>query len=183
MSPRPLLILFLLALLCPVVAAAEEADLLIADFEGPDYGEWKASGGALGSGPAQGTLPGQMQVSGFEGKGLVNTYRGGDKSTGKLVSPPFTIERPFINFLIGGGKHPRKTCMNLLVDGKAVRTATGENAKPGGSERLALGDVGRKRPPRKGSPAGNRRHGDRRMGARQRRPDRPKRPAARGDAG
>ena len=30
-----------------------------------------------------------------------------------------------------------ETCMNLLVDGKVARTATGNNSKPGGSEALA----------------------------------------------
>jgi hypothetical protein len=47
--------------------AADE--LLIADFEGETYGDWKATGEAFGPGPARGTLPGQMEVSGFEGKG------------------------------------------------------------------------------------------------------------------
>ena len=136
MHPRPILTLLLISLLCPILSAAEKADIVIADFEGPDYGKWKASGEAFGNAPAKGTLPGQMRVSGFEGKGLVNTFRGGDGTSGKLVSPTFKIERPFINFLIGGGKHPGKTCLNLLVEGKTVRTATGPNAKPGGSEQL-----------------------------------------------
>jgi fructan beta-fructosidase len=111
-------------------------DILIADFEGPDYGAWKAEGTAFGSGPAAGTLPGQMTVDGFEGKRLVNSFQGGDGSTGKLTSPEFKIERPRIQFLIGGGKYPGKTCMNLLAGGQVVRTATGPNAQPGGSERL-----------------------------------------------
>jgi fructan beta-fructosidase len=111
-------------------------DLLIADFEAPDYGEWTVTGEAFGPGPAQGTLEGQMEVSGFLGDRLVNTFYQGDKSTGTLTSPAFEIERPFINFLIGGGQHPGETCINLLVNGEVVRTATGPNAQPGGSERL-----------------------------------------------
>jgi sucrose-6-phosphate hydrolase SacC (GH32 family) len=112
-------------------------DILIADFEGTDYGQWKTTGEAFGPGPAHGTLPGQMPVDGFKGKGLVNSFYGGDKSTGTLTSPPFKIERRFIGFLIGGGKDREKICMHLLVDGKIVRTATGPNDRPGGSETLA----------------------------------------------
>ncbi|HOX37159.1 MAG TPA: GH32 C-terminal domain-containing protein [Candidatus Brocadiia bacterium] len=112
-------------------------DILIADFEGKDYGQWKVEGTAFGHGPARGTLPNQMEVSGFRGGGLVNSYFGMDGSTGKLTSPPFKIERKFINFLIGGGKYPGKTCMNLIIAGEAVRTATGPNDRDGGSERLA----------------------------------------------
>lgn len=111
-------------------------DILIADFEGKDYGDWKTTGTAFGPGPARGTLPNQMPVEGFLGKGLVNSFFGGDQSIGTLTSPPFKIQRKVINFLIGGGMHPDQTCINLLVAGKRVRTATGPNDRPGGSERL-----------------------------------------------
>ena len=54
----------------------------------------------------RGTLPNQMAVSGFQGHGLVNSYIGGDRSTGTLESPQVKIDRRYINFLIGGGHHP-----------------------------------------------------------------------------
>ena len=111
-------------------------DILVADFEGTNYGNWKVTGDAFGPGPARGTLPGQMDVDGFKGKALVNSFYNGDRTTGTLTSPEFKIERKFISFLIGGGKDTEKTCMNLLVDGKVVRSATGPNDRPGGSERL-----------------------------------------------
>lgn len=119
-----------------VFALAADPDTLVADFEGDTYGAWKAEGKAFGGGPARGTLPGQMAVSGFNGKGLVNSFAGGDKSTGTLTSPPIQVERDFFNYLIGGGGHEGKTCMNLLLDGKVVRTATGPNVDAGGTEEL-----------------------------------------------
>ena len=122
-------------LLCASSAYSAE-DILIADFEGDSYGRWKVTGEAFGPGPAKGTLPGQMEVSGFEGKALVNSYYNGDDTTGTLTSPVFKIERKYINFLIGGGMHPGKACVNLLVAGNTVHTATGPNDRPGGTEAL-----------------------------------------------
>src|SRR5262245_6933511 len=95
---------FLLGLLmgAPALAHADDRpDVLLADFEGDDYGGWRAEGDAFGTGPARGTLPNQMRVGGYLGRGLVNTYLRGDDSTGRLTSPPFTIDRERINFLIG----------------------------------------------------------------------------------
>jgi fructan beta-fructosidase len=114
-------------------SAAE--DILIADFEGRDYGQWRAEGEAFGPGPARGTLPNQMRVEGYLGQGLVNSFFHGDNSTGTLTSPAFKVERRNLQFLIGGGKHPGLS-INLVADGKTIRTATGPNDKPGGSERL-----------------------------------------------
>ena len=113
-------------------------DILIADFEGTNYGAWKVTGAAFGPGPAHGTMPGgQMPVSGFFGMGLVNSYFKDDNTTGTLTSPEFRLERKFIAFLIGGGKSDQ-LALQLLVDGKIVRRATGANDRPGGSEALWL---------------------------------------------
>ncbi len=120
-----------------IAAAADRADILVADFEGDAYPRgWTTTGTAFGKGPAKGALPGQMAVSGFQGKGLVNSFLGGDDATGTLTSTEFKLERKYLNFLIGGGKNEGKTCINLLVGGKVVRTATGPNDKPGGTESL-----------------------------------------------
>jgi uncharacterized protein (DUF608 family) len=104
---------------------AREPDLF-AGFDGENYGDWTAEGEAMGKAPARGTLPRQNPVSGFDGAGLVNTFQGGDDTTGRLLSPEFTIRRPYLNFRIGGGAGAG-TRMDLLVDGKAVRTARGTN--------------------------------------------------------
>jgi hypothetical protein len=103
--------------------------IVLADFEGPTYGDWKVEGPALGTAPAQGTLQGQQPVTGFLGKGLVNTFLGGDRPQGTLTSPPFAVVRRTLLFLIGGGSHAGETCVNLLVDGKGVRTAVGRGVE------------------------------------------------------
>ena len=126
--------LFLAVASAPLPAAPP--DIVIADFEGETYGDWKTTGEAFGAGPAHGALPGQMPVTGFAGKGLVNSFTGGDRGTGTLTSPEFRIERHYLKFLIGGGGWEGKTCMNLVIDGQVARTATGPNTKPGGSEKL-----------------------------------------------
>lgn len=128
-----------LTLLCNSGFAQDvRPDVTIADFNGADYGDWKVDGQAFGAAPARGTLPNQMDVSGFEGAGLVNSYYGGDDTVGQLTSPEFKIERPFINFLVGGGMNAEKLGMRLIVDGQTVRTVTGLNDRPGGSERLIM---------------------------------------------
>ncbi|MBK7405183.1 MAG: twin-arginine translocation signal domain-containing protein [Phycisphaerales bacterium] len=104
------------------------APYVFADFESRGYGDWTAEGEAFGGGPAKGTLANQSPVSAFVGNQLVNSYLGGDdRLQGRLLSPPFRIKRPFIGFLVGGGGHKDETCVNLLIDGRVVRTATGKN--------------------------------------------------------
>jgi uncharacterized protein (DUF608 family) len=108
----------------------ERPPLVFADFEGPDYGDWKVEGEAFGKGPAHGPVGVQAgRLRGFLGKGFVNTYQNSDDLHGKLTSPAFAIEHAFISFLVGGGSHAGKTCVNLLVEGKVVRTATGRDTE------------------------------------------------------
>lgn len=109
--------------------AAQPQRRVLADFEDGTYAGWTARGKAFGDKPADGTWPGQQPVSGFTGDHLVNSYYNPDmdRATGELRSEPFTIDQPLMTFRIGGGEHPGLTCLNLLVDGQIVRTATGRN--------------------------------------------------------
>lgn len=117
----------------PTTGGSDRAPVVLADFEGEDYGSWTVAGDAFGEKPATGGLASWQHVSGFEGKGLVNTFLNGDASTGMLTSPPFKIERKYINFLIGGGHYPYlpgypvMECISLLIDGKVVASSTGDN--------------------------------------------------------
>ena len=69
-----------LAMLQP---ASADNDIVLNEFEAGDYGQWKPEGKAFGTAPANGTLHGQMEVRGFQGKGLVNSFLGDDEPTGK----------------------------------------------------------------------------------------------------
>lgn len=119
------------ALLGAFPAAAHSAsrtapDIVVAGFEGASYpAGWTVTGTAFGRGPAQGALPNQMQVSGFEGHGLVNSYNGADGSVGTLTSAAFPISRRYLSFLIGGGRHPDTEKIELVVNGRVVRRSTG----------------------------------------------------------
>ncbi len=120
-------------------------DVVFEDFEKGNYHQWEAQGEAFGSMPikkgtegvpVQGEL-GDYFVSSFnvpalKGKPNTNTYHHGritlaDKYTGSLTSKPFTISHRFITFRISGGYHPGKTALNLLIDGKIVRSQTGDH--------------------------------------------------------
>lgn len=106
-------------------------DILLSDFEQSTYvwlptsETWTVTGTCFGTGPAHGTLSGQNAVTGYLGKGLVNTFLNGDGSTGTLTSPSFTITRKYLRFVIGAGNWRPQTSINLIVDGVVVRTAVG----------------------------------------------------------
>ncbi len=68
-------------------------------------GNWK--NGPFGEAPAAGSLPGQNTVTGFAGAGLINSFNDGDWPLGSMSSPDFTVDSDYINFLVGGGQHPR----------------------------------------------------------------------------
>ncbi|MBN1911874.1 MAG: hypothetical protein JW818_19185 [Pirellulales bacterium] len=111
-------------------------DIVFDRFEAPTYEGWTATGTAFGTGPIeQESLPDYQGKVGGEGKRVVNSHGSspGDSATkkdaqvGTLTSRPFRIERRFIHFLVGGGAHKDRTCVTLLIDGKVVATATGQN--------------------------------------------------------
>ncbi len=127
---------------CSAMESPEEArptirdDIRFEDFEKGTYEGWTVEGTAFGDEPMKvEQMPAYQGTVGAQGKRLVNTHNTrngedvtkGDAHTGRLTSRVFKIERDYINFLIGGGSHAGKTCMNLLVDGQVVRTAVGRN--------------------------------------------------------
>jgi fructan beta-fructosidase len=120
--------MFIVLITAGVFAQTEKGDILIADFEGRDYGDWKATGNAFGHSPRWFESEFMEELSGFEGNGLATSYHNWDEPTGTLTSPEFKIERDYIIFLISGGDHEEKTCMQLIVDGEIVRQKTGQES-------------------------------------------------------
>jgi uncharacterized protein (DUF608 family) len=111
-------------------------DVVFEDFEKATYEGWKVEGTAFGTGPVKrADVPAYQGDVGGRGERVVNSHAAApgkdvaekDAATGKLTSKPFTVSRRHVNFFIGGGRHTGKTCLNLVVGGKVVRTATGHN--------------------------------------------------------
>ncbi|MDD2710679.1 MAG: GH116 family glycosyl-hydrolase [Verrucomicrobiae bacterium] len=108
--------------------AVRASAIVFDDFE-KGYDKWRVAGTCFGDAPAIGTLPKQQEVSGFQGQGLANSFLGGDEAQGEMVSCAFPIQRSYISFLIGGGNYGGETCLNLVIDGRVMRTATGKNSE------------------------------------------------------
>ena len=80
--------------------------------------------------PCKGTASGQQPVSGFVGKQLLNSFdKGGDGLTDIIQSPEFNIGKRYLKFLVGGGSQADRTSVNLVVDGKIVETAVGNQTE------------------------------------------------------
>jgi sucrose-6-phosphate hydrolase SacC (GH32 family) len=110
----------------PLVTTPPATETIIADFEG-GYDDLQVTGTAFGDQPTSAPQPGQPRVSGYQGTGYASSNAApGDGAVGALSSASFQIQRPFINFLIGGRRDPERVRVDLLVDGAVVRTATGD---------------------------------------------------------
>ncbi len=124
---RILLVFALFVLFTPFTLA--QSSVVLADFEGSTWGEWRVTGDAFVTKPASDALyPGKIR--GFVGKGFVCTLdsRKGNRATGRAVSPIFVIDKPMIAFKVGGGNYAEETCVNLVIDGQVVRTETGDSS-------------------------------------------------------
>lgn len=111
-------------------------DIVFDDFEDNYYRNWQVDGSAFGSGPiSHEKVPPYQGDLNMHGQHAVNSHSSApgnsieekDSQTGSLLSQPFKIVRDYINFLIGGGAHKNKTCVNLIIDNKVVLSSTGQN--------------------------------------------------------
>lgn len=111
-------------------------DILFEDFEKDSYEGWTVDGKAFGKEPIEITdIPDYQGDVGGKGKRVVNSHSSApgntvgekDSQTGMLTSSPFKIQRNYIAFLIGGGSHKGRTCVNLLINNKIAASVTGKN--------------------------------------------------------
>ena len=49
----------------------------------------------------------------------------GGQATGTLTSPEFSVQKGYLSFLIGGARNPQALAVQLLHEGRVVRSATG----------------------------------------------------------
>ena len=105
-------------------------------FESGTYDGWTVEGKAFGDRPMTRETTAHYQGEIREiGKFYVNTHNQrlrdkvahSDQETGKLTSRKFNIQHNFITFMVGGGGHADKTCINLIIDDKKVISQTGFN--------------------------------------------------------
>jgi len=120
-----------LSILGATPLAVGSNDVLIADFDQTTYPSgWMVTGNAFGTGPIPGgSWAGQSPpVTGFLGASCVNTFRGGDSYQGTLTSPPFTLQKNFIQLLVGGGNDLTNDAVWLVISNKVVFRAAGNNS-------------------------------------------------------
>ncbi|MDR0995317.1 MAG: GH32 C-terminal domain-containing protein [Tannerella sp.] len=89
---------------------------------------WTMQGDAFSESPACQGLYRQGSIMGKEGQFYLNSFHKEASSMGTITSPAFTVSKDYLDFKIGGGYAPGKECVNLIVNGKTVRTATGHNS-------------------------------------------------------
>ena len=115
---------------------APRPDIIYENFERPSYEGWTTEGTAFGDRPVEKkNIPDYQGNVGGQGKRVVNSHASApgnsvgekDGHVGTLTSRPFNIKRRFIRFFVGGGAHTNRTCVNLLIDGRVVASATGRN--------------------------------------------------------
>lgn len=117
-------------------SASAREDIVFADFESDEWGDWVAEGAAFEGGPFPvKSRSVEQKIAGHTDERIVNSYNtrlGGDhidadSRTGTLVSPEFTVERNYIRMTVGGGNR-KGLYVAVIIGGKEVARAAGKNS-------------------------------------------------------
>ncbi len=125
---------WLVAELCAQTARAQ--DIVIADFESERYDQWTVTGECFGSGPASGRCRGRclsmvIVVNAWSTRSSRATRR-----PARSLPPSFPSNASTLRF---SSWWPQRAEISAAVAGRrpVVRSSTGPNDRPGGSETLA----------------------------------------------
>lgn len=119
---------FLFIFIIVSCSSPERPDVIFDNFESGTFNKWNKQGVAFEKPISKDSVTDSIQnirgkffaYSVFEGTGL-------NYGQGKLVSHPFKINRKYIHFWVAGGSHTTRQCVNLIINNKVVRVATGAN--------------------------------------------------------
>ena len=95
-------------------------------------------GKAFGSGPVFRRLPKQRRIEGPVVGRFLSSFHGGDKTTGRIESPKFTLTGSAMHVLVAGGNQCKKVYLGLLIDGKLRRRICGRNDETFRPETISL---------------------------------------------
>ncbi|MCL3782558.1 AraC family transcriptional regulator [Prolixibacteraceae bacterium JC049] len=121
-------IIYICTLFSVFACNSKKDSIVFENFESDTYKNWEVQGTAFQQPASKDTLQNDSLKHSIIGQRFAYSYyNDGELNQGKLISKPFTIEYKFIDFLIAGGNHPTRNCVNLIIDNKVVRSHTGEN--------------------------------------------------------
>jgi len=118
----------LLAILPAFLTLCRADDVPIGRITKSNYGDWKKEGKAFAPGPATGGLIDKLEIENAGDEPVLSSEVDGDGPAGTLTSPEFVISKPYISYRIGGGDYERHACLDLMIGGKIVKSATGRNS-------------------------------------------------------
>ncbi len=111
-------------------------DVVVDDFQHPTYAPWVTTGTAFGTGPIlRSDAPAYQGNLGGVGERVVNSHATApgttteerDSAVGTLTSPAFVVQRNFLQLYVGGGSDAATEGVRILIGGKQVFQASGEN--------------------------------------------------------
>ena len=120
---------------------------VFADFEGDDYGGWTTTGDAFGTGPAPATSRARAASPATSATGWPTASTARIAARARSPRRTFTITRPYVNFLVGGGAHPHDPATGRRPAAGRRRCSPTSRAPTYGDGWTPTGDFAGTRPP------------------------------------